>query len=1066
MKKNRTGFSLKQKLLPPNLIRRIRAFLLMFIVCSSMFAQQARTVTGEVLDATGATLPGVSVILKGTSEGTITDLDGKFMLSVPAEINSLVFSFIGMMTQEIDVSNQTIISVVLKDDVQGLEEVVVVGYGTQKKVNLTGGVDVVSAKDLENRPVANVAQAIQGVAPSLNISTTDAGGEPGAGSSWNIRGVGSINGNDSPYILVDGVPMDIQNLNPDDIESISILKDAAASAIYGARAPYGVVLITTKKGKKGTKPSVTYSNNFAWAAPTNLPKGANSMDAALAMNKAAENSGLGPVIDDETLGRIQAYLDGSMTDETIPDPADPTSWGTWTKGNANNDWMDIYYKDWSARQKHDISLSGAGDKVSYYTSAGFYSQDGQLDFGNDNYSRYNMSARIDAQVTDWFNFGVNTKYTRTKNVWPNAWGGYNRDIIHHQFSRNWPMNPLYLPNGERSSDNNIQLIDESGDRERFSDDFWVTFSGELEPIEGWKTRVNYSWNNSSYKQKSHLATTYGTNVVGETYTTFNNPNSFEASFQSDDYHMLNVVSSYFKEINEHTFNVLVGYEEELKEYSRGNLKRAELVTDKVPSISTATGQLTGGDQWTHWATQGVFGRFTYNFKEKYLVEFNARYDGSSLFGNADTQWGFFPSGSIGYNISKEDFWEPIELYVNSLKFRGSYGSLGNHDYSKGTVGDYFRYYETLPVSTNLPWIVAGERPVYTGAPGLISPALTWETSTTLNIGLDAAFLNHRLGLNFDWYKRTTSDMIGPSQSLPDVLGASPPLINNATLETKGFELVLTWKDRIGNLSYNVRGVLGDNKTVISDYSNPTKTLNNWYSGQEHGEIWGYETAGFFKEGETGDDWHDQTAFHSRWQGGDIKFQDLNGDGVINWGDDTVDNPGDKKVIGNTTPRLNYGLSIGLNYKGFDFNMFWQGVAKRDWIFSRYTNVFYGFRGSMWQNSYFEDHMDYWTPENTDAYYPRPYLQGEHLKNTREQTKYLQNAAYLRLKNIQLGYTLRGNWTSKVKLSKVRLYVSGENLLTFTKLSKLFDPEALGGRYGSGKIYPLSKVVSMGVNVTF
>ena len=1064
MKKNQTYLLLRRKSIVSKISKLMQ--LVLFIVClgssGMLFAQQQKTISGTIKTTEGETLPGVSILIKGTSDGTITDIDGNYTLKLPANAKTLVISYVGMISQEITIGNQTVINVALEEDIQGLEEVVVVGYGTQKKVNLTGAVDVVGSKELENRPVANVAQAIQGVSPNLNITANSTGGEPGATQNWNIRGTGTLTGNGgSPYILVDGVPMNIQNVNPDDIESVSVLKDAAASAIYGARAPYGVILITTKRGKKGKKATVTYSNNLALSSPTRLPHSANSLDAALAMNYAVENNGAAPMYDDETIQRIKDYQAGKITDETIIDPANPNRWGHWNKGNANNDWMYIYFKKQSFRQKHNVSLSGGSDKVTYFVSGGFYDQDGQLNWGNESYSRYNMTANIKAQVTDWFKFGVNTKYARSKTVYPNAYGGYNRYVIWHNFTRQWPSNPLYYPNGELSAASGIDLLEQTGDEEKMADDFWVTFSGDLEPIKGWVTSVKYSWNNSGYKLKSHKATSYATRPDGTSYVRNNSVNSFAARFSNNDYHLLSVTSRYEKQLEDHYFQALIGYEEELRENGGLSGNRKELVTDKVPSISTATGDSQVDDWWSHWATQGVFGRLVYNYKEKYLFELNARYDGSSRFANADTQWGFFPSGSVGYNISKENFWESIEQYVNDFKIRGSYGSLGNQQ-----VANY-SYIPILPVRTNLSWIMGSQRPVYTLAPGLLSTSLTWETSTTLNIGFDAAFVKNKLGVTFDWYNRTTTDGVGPAESLPRVLGTSVPKTNNTELETKGFELVVSWRDKIGSdFNYNVKFVLGDNKSVVKSYPNPTKILNNHYDGKVLGDIWGYESMGFFVDDDDVAGWYDQSKFRKRWQAGDMKYNDLNGDGKIDWGDNTLEDHGDKIIIGNNRPRYNFGLTAGFNYKNFDFTMFWQGVAKRDYFFSSGTNVFWGFRGNKWQNSYYREHMDYWTPENTDAYYPRPYMYGEHTKNTKTQTKYLQNAAYARLKNIQLGYTLPSKWTQKISLGKVRFYATGENLITITKMTKLFDPEALSGAWGGGKIYPLSKVVSMGVNVTF
>jgi len=1029
---------------------------------------QEIVVTGKVTDSDGISLPGVNIIIKGTNTGGITDMDGNYSIEVDDPDVVLVFSFVGYKSQEIAVAGQTTIDVTMSLDILGLDEVVVVGYGTQKKINLTGAVDMVASEELANRSVGNVAQVIQGIIPNLGITVSNSeGGEPGASQIWNLRGEGTLTGSEEPYILVDGVPMDIEQVNPEDIESVSVLKDAAASAIYGARAPFGVILITTKRGAKGERLKINYSSNFGWGAPTLLPKSANSLDAALAMNYASANDGSAPLYTDETLQRIRDYQAGTFKDETIISENDPNRWARWFEGNANNDFMDIYFKDLVGRQKQNISMSGGSDRTTFYVSAGYFDQPGQLNFGDEYFKRYNLTANLSSTMTDWFTFNLRTKYARSEKQVPNAYGGYDRNVIWHGFTRAWPSNPWEFPDGTISSSTMYDLLALNGKELNKTDDYWMTLSGVLEPITGWRTELEYSFNNNSYKQTRLYKTTYSTRPDGEIYPVNNSVNQYNEWFSSNDYRILRVMTSYEKYIGNHFVYALVGFEQELDEKAGLSGYKKALVNQNVPSISTATGDSQIDDWWTHWATQGIFMRLNYNYKEKYLLEFNARRDGSSRFENADTQWGFFPSASVGYNISKEPFWAPIKEYMNSLKIRASWGSLGNQG-----VPNY-SYIPILPVYTNLSWIMGSQRPVYTRAPGLISPYLTWETSTTLDFGVDAAILNNRLGVTFDWYNRITTNMFGPSQALPSVLGTSPPDENNAELETKGFELILTWKDRIGSdFSYNLKFALGDNKSTVVKYNNPTGILSTWYEGQVLGDIWGYETVGFFKDDADVDAHADQSVFHALWTAGDIKYKDQDGDGEITYGENTLDDHGDKIIIGNNRPRYNYGITAGLNYKGFDFRMFWQGIMKRDLMFSSSTNVFWGFRGSMWQNSYYEEHMDYWSPAGSDfgggpnAYYPKPYILSEHRKNTQPQTKYIQSGAYIRLKNIEVGYTLPTKLSKKVLVQKARIYISGENLLTFTKLTKLFDPEATGGGLGGGKIYPLQKVYSFGVNLTF
>ncbi|MEN7547730.1 SusC/RagA family TonB-linked outer membrane protein [Rapidithrix thailandica] len=1023
---------------------------------------QEVTIKGKITDEDGEPLPGVSILIKGSTKGTTSDIQGSYQIAVPEDA-TLIFSYIGYTTQEIALGGQSKIDVIMLVDTKQLEEVVVVGYGTQKKVNLTGAVDQITSESLKNRPVSNVAQAIQGISPNLNISVNNTGGEPGATQNWNIRGIGTLTGDGgTPYILVDGVPMDINNVNPNDIESVSVLKDAASAAIYGSKGTYGVVLITTKKGRKGKKISFQYSNNLAMAAPIRLPEGANSLAFAEAYNTAALNSNQGVVFDDATLQRIRDYQAGTLKEEAIDNPDDPGRWAEWGKGHANYDWYDIFYRDWSYRQKHDIKVSGGTENTSFYLSGGFFDQQGQYKFAGDSYKRYNLTANINTQVSKWMSLDFNAKYARSQTVYPNAWAGYDRHVLYHQITRKWPVNPLKDPNGNYI-EGDVLKMKEGGKTKRYDNDLWLTVGTMLEPVKGWKTNIRFNWNAFARKQTYHNKNVQRQEPNG-TFSNIAYPiTSFGESMSNDEFYLANITTSYERQVGSHFFKAMVGVEDQLKKEHTLSGSKTKLVTDKIPSISTATGEQNIGDGLDHYSNRGFFGRLNYNFKEKYLLELNARYDGSSFF-KEGKRWGFFPSASIGYNISKEPFWQGIDRVVNDLKIRGSWGSLGN---SNLRWNERYLFVERIPVGARLGWIMGSERPAYTVAPGIISNNLTWETATTIDIGMDATFLDSRLGLTFDWYRRTTSDMFGRANTLPALLGTSAPKENNATLETEGIELVLSWQDEIGSdFQYNVKVNLADNYSTITEYNNPTNILSDYRVGQRLGDIWGYTTAGYFQSDDEVNNWADQTRFHTNWGAGDIKYEDLNGDGKIDWGDNTTDDPGDQRIIGNKNPRYTYGLSMGASWKGFDLNVFFQGVGKRDIALSSNTNVYWGFVGNMWQNSVFDAHLDYWSPDNPNAFYPKPYMSGEHTKNTKTQTKYLENGAYMRLKNIQIGYTLPSSLLNKIGLENARVYFSGENLLTFTKLTKLFDPETVGGAWGSGKIYPLQKVLSMGVNVSF
>lgn len=1030
-------------------------------------------IRGLVRDAQGEPIPGATVFVEGTNVGTATDIDGRFALEA-GEGNVLVISFIGYKTFRQTITSQSNYEIVLEEDQSSLDEVVVVGYGTQKRINLTGAVDVVSGERLANRAANNVADLLQGTTPNLNISMNMRGGEPGSASTWNLRGIGSLAGNASPLILVDGVEMNIQNVDPESIESISVLKDASASAIYGARAPFGVILITTKKGGQNEKVSIQYSNNFSMNSPIRVPSFVDSYTWATAYNQANANAGLNPVYSDEQMNRIRGYIDGTFPYEYDPENPIDNIWAGRRNGNANWDWPRVLLRDYSLNQKHNLSVSGGNEKNQYFISGGYIHQNGMYEWGNDHYKRYNFMTNFTSQVTPWLAVNTSVKYADGETDYPIGQTTVDREHFFREILMFAPMMPFYNINGTVQSPL-VRLLQGTGRNVTNVNDFFLTLGGELEPVKGWKTRVSYNYNNQGSRNTRNPRPVWvelGTGGFGNV----GKPNTgYSAVFSQNIYQLVNVVSTYEKAYGGHYLQGTVGYEQEYRFFTGLSASGTNLISTEVPSISTSIGDRIVSDDIYHWATQGVFGRFNYNYEEKYLVEFSARYNGSSRF-DRDSRWGFFPSASAGYNLSQERFWDELRPHVGLLKLRASYGSLGNQN-----VANYL-YLPTIPVSPEASWIIDGTRPPVAATPSLVNDELTWETITTLNAGLDVAMISNRLNLTFDWYNRTTSNMLGPSVVLPYTLGATTPRANNAKLSTKGFELGVKWEEILSpKFSYHAGVNLGDSKSEILEYLNENGLIDTWYAGKQVGEIWGLTSAGLMQS--DGEEMPDQSRYFPRWGAGDMKYVDLNGDGFVNDGERTLDNHGDLSVIGNTLPRYNVAVTGGFRWRQLDFSMFWQGIGQRDYFPHISSSNFWGMTSAwagsgLYRNSYT---LDYWRPENesnilgpnTDGFLPKPYFTNETNKNRQVQTAYLLNAAYLRLKNLQIGFTLPPHMLNALKLTNARIYLSGENLLTITSLPRTLDPETMvasdpseGGYMTAGVIYPIHRSFSAGINVSF
>ncbi len=1046
----------------------------------SDITQQDGVCKGVVKDNQGETVIGASVVVKGSTNGTITGLDGDFTLNNVKRGDVIQISYIGYVSQEV-VWQGTPLNITLKEDSQTLEEVVVVGFGSQKKANLTGSVSQVKMDDvLGERPVTNVKNALQGSMPGLMVS---GGASPGEAKSFNIRGTVSINGM-NPLVLIDNVEGDIDLLNPEDIESVTVLKDAASSAIYGARAAAGVILITTKKAKKGEKFNLNYNANFGFQTSINSPKQA-SLDEYLRAYQAAGFSetyyaGNGSV------SKWREYLAGYKENPAAyPTVGDGIYIGEDGAPYYLND-KDVYkaFQETSFMQTHNLTANGGTEKLRYRLSAGLTKEDGPLIESKDTYMRKNISSFISADITDWLTQEADFRYTVADRSEPMGSGDGIYCMNHISFYPSGMMPgsvntsvgkdlPLITPENQIRY-NNPYLTDTDNTR--------IYLRTIMRPIKGLELVGEYTYDRKNW-QKSYYAKKweYTTEQLGS-----NNSVTSDYLFKSEDhedYNALNLYGTYNFSIKEdHMFKVMAGFNQERKQNSWISVQTHDMIAPSAPSFTSATGKIIPQNSYSDYAIRGAFYRINYNYKDRYLFEANGRYDGSSKFPK-DDRFGFFPSFSVGWNIAREAWMEKALDYVSDLKLRASWGQIGNQN-----IGNYGYYSTMQPVGNSNYWLKDGEFITYISTPGLVSNSFTWETVETLDIGFDASMFNSRLQVTFDWYQRTTRDMLIAGIQLPAVVGTSAPMRNAADMRTRGWEIAVNWRDQIGDWKYNVGFNLYDYKSKITKYSNNEDKLlsQNYYEGKTLGEIWGYVSDGFY----TIDDFDGP----GTWQlkdgvasldgynprPGDEKFVNLNDDrgtNAINSGLNTVDSPGDQKVIGNSTPRYNFGVNLGVSYKGFSLSAILQGTAKRDvWIggmslfpfggsAKAYYPVFYN-QTDYWEpmgscdGQYTENDREYWIAKNPDASLYRLYSNMQnHGSNQRASTKYLQNGAYMRLKNITLAYTFPKALISKVSLSALKVFVSAENLATISSLPKGYDPERLS--WG----YPFYRTLSFGLNVT-
>lgn len=1040
-----------------------KKLLLVLLLISYSINGQNKTITGTVLDETGVPLPGASVSIKGTSKGVSTDFDGKFKIKANKN-DILVVNYIGFTTKEISIAGKTTISVTLEPSSQVLDEIVVVGFGTEKKSSISGSVtNVKLGKIIGDRPITNASSALQGVASGLQVVTTS--GQPGANStSLELRGFGNINQNTPPLILLDNVEVSLSDVNPNDIESVSILKDAAAASIYGAKGAWGVILITTKKPSREQKIKFNYRNTISFSTAQQLPEKGSVRDFV----NVLKDVGVNRYFTNQNVDTWSAYLDDyAVNPDNYPDGRVLDADGYIYSLREENPIQQLLGNN-GVIKRHDFSFSGGSKKTSYRVSTSYSDEDGIIVTDNDSYKKYNVNAFLNTDLTKNLKSSTNIFYRKSEKS--NPIGRYNQAV----------NEPVYLPTGYFTLDDGTTLPFNSPDNlERLlphtvinTDVLRMFQKLEFEPIKNLKFSGEFTYERGTTKSGS---TNIQLQTVDAAQFVLNNSDpertSVSKSFTEFESTTINFYTDYKFTVDEdHNIKLKVGINNEESFFNGFNVKRLNLLSTDVPFIDAALGTTEGGDSFSETAVLGYFGNAKYNYKQKYFLEGNIRYDGSSRFPTKD-RYGLFTSASAAWNIKKESFLKNVD-WLSLLKVFGSYGEIGNQ-----SIPQKYPYISTwTPRET---WFLndAGIRATTINSGNLVSPSLTWETVRKTNIGLETAFLNNRLTSKIEVYKNETIGMLIPGAALPAVLGTGAPRTNAGDLETTGWEFSAGWRDNNGDFSYGVNANISNNQTKITKFDNPSGLISQYFEGQNIGDIWGYVTDGYY----TVDDFvagtldanlnganrqlnADVVTFedgHMPYPG-DIKYKDLDGDNIITDGNNTLSNSGDRKVIGNGRRQYIFGINGYASYKGFDFSFALSGVGKRDRNIS-------GAKGFPYRSQFddiFKHQLDYWTPDNQNAFYPRMFGagggdRGNYGINRRTQTKYLRDASYLRINNITFGYTLPRVVLNKINLDKVRLFVSGENLHTFHKLPKGVTPDV-----NTDGAYPIQSNYALGVQLTF
>lgn len=1086
-----------------NILKSVVLFLILLLAGSSMvLSAQNRSISGKVFDTNEEPLIGVTVTIENTTIGAITDIDGAFTLQVPEGKVVLNVSYVGFVPQKVTVaSGQSNVTVRLSEDAVLLNEVVVVGYGKQKKVNLTGAVASVGGEELENRVTKSLSSMLQGTVAGLNVTTSS--GVPGSSASINVRGITSIHESE-PLVLIDGAVGDIDRVNPNDVESISVIKDASAAAIYGARAAFGVILVTTKSGAaKDGKATVRYSGRFGWQAPTTSTDYETTGYWSVYTINQFWQANSGTLYVDYTDQDMQELWNRVNDKTEHPD----RPWVVEDVRNGRNqwvyygnyDWWHSLYRDNRPMQQHNVSISGGKDDVKYFVSGSYDKQTGILRENPDIYRKYNLRSKIDFRINEWLTMSNNTSFYSSQYSYlgdgdvENTLAYSARHALACFPQKNpdgsWLYSTPYL-NYKVANGRHILLGENSHRNVERSTDFTNTTRLVYAPIRELSFTGDFTYRQYQSRNTSRSNVMYYREYPdGEllSYATGAGANRLDEVVNTNQYYSTNIFGTYDDTFNQaHHLSVVGGMNYEAWKNKNISAYGENLVSTDLDDLdlvgqnaegATITG--VGGGQ-NEYALLGIFGRINYDYKSRYLFEVSGRYDGTSRFASG-SRWGFFPSASAGWRISEESFFQPVRQWIDNLKVRGSFGSLGNQN-----ISSYYSFARLISISSlGYTFGEGSVLPKYSSLSAPIASGMTWETAQQWDFGFDLTMLGNRLNLTVDGYIRDTKDMLTDGVDLPGVYGADLPDMNAADLRTKGYEITLNWRDRLtlGNkpFEYSVGLNLSDYKSVITKYDNENKTFaKDYYEGMEIGEIWGYVTDGLFQTDEEAKAYAEKVDLSyvlkgqtGGWQAGDVKFVDLDGDGKVGIGSNNVDNPGDRKILGNSLPSFSYGISASAQWNGFDVSAFFQGTGNHYWYPAGQSMPFWGPYSYPYLSFLQKDFLaDVWTAENTDAYFPRAMAysaSGGVLSNVND--RYLQNLRYLRFKNLTVGYTLPQSWTGKARIESVRIYFTGENLCYWSPLkkhSRYVDPEAAIDRSDAynNAYYPWQKSFLFGIDVTF
>lgn len=1082
-------------------------FLLMFVLLMSNITValgQNRVLSGKVMDNLKEPLIGVSIQVAGTTMGTITSDDGTFQVNVPVEkVTTLHMSYVGYLTQKIEVKpGENNIVVYMQEDAIMLEEAVVVGYGTQKKVNLTGAITTVGSEKLENRVSHSLTNMLQGSVPGLNVTTSS--GVPGSSASINVRGTTSINSSD-PLVLIDGAVGDMSRVNPNDVESISVIKDASAAAVYGARAAFGVILITTKSGaEQDGKATVRYSGRLGWEAPTTSTDYEDTgYWSVYTINKfwKAENGGLYVDYTDYDMQQLLARVNDKTENPDRP-------WTVIDERNGrkqwvyygNYDWWHMLYNDNRPVQQHNVSISGGNKDVKYMVSGAYNYQKGMLKENPDIYNKYNLRSKIDMRINKWANFTNNTSFYGSQYSFQGD-GSVENTIAYgarHALAcfpmknpdGSWLYSTPYL-NYKVGNGRHIMLGEGSHRNVDRTNDFSNTSRLVITPIKPLSFTADFTYRLYQTRNTSRSNVLYYREYPDAelgSYATGAGANRLDESVNTRNYYSANVFANYDDTFNEvHHLSGVIGFN-----YETMRLKNISAYGENLSSTSlddfnlvgqNSEGQvITGVDgSQNAYALAGFFGRINYDYAGRYLFEVSGRYDGTSRFAQG-SRWGFFPSGSLGWRISEEPFFKPLSESVDNLKLRASFGSLGNQN-----VSSYYTYMRLVSISDFAAYSFGegSSMAKYSTLSAPVSSDLTWETSQQWDLGLDLSMFGNRLNVTFDGYVRNTLNMLTDGIELPAVYGASVPDMNTADLQTRGYELAVNWRDQFSIIDspfeYSVGFNISNYKSYITKYDNKDKTFaKEHYEGERLGEIWGFVTDGLFATTEEAQAYAkevDLSYINNRvtggWQAGDLKFLDLDGDKVLGIGSNSVDDPGDRKILGNSLPSLSYGFTASVSWYGFDASVFFQGTGNHYWYPTGQAMQFWGPYSYPYLTFLQEDFLDeVWAEDNPDAYFTRPMAYSATSGPlSKVNDRYLQNIRYMRLKNLTVGYTVPVRLSKKIGIEQARIYFSGENLCYWSPLkkhTKYIDPEAALDRSDAynNAYYPWSKTFMFGLDITF